>query len=76
MCSNSHYGIFSLYDFRLYEYKEEVYNVDLKVFSFIILVIAILLFERAYKKDSGKLCAFGIETLFFSNCNNGTFFIC
>lgn len=46
--------------------KEEVYIVDLKVFSFIILVIAILLFERAYKKDSGKLCAFGIETLFLS----------
>lgn len=46
--------------------KEEVYVVDLKVFSFIILVIAILLFERAYKKDSGKLCAFGIEVLFLS----------
>lgn len=46
--------------------KEEVYIIDLKVFSFIILVIAILLFERAYKKDSGKLCAFGIETLFLS----------
>lgn len=51
--------------------KEEVYVVDLKVFSFIILVIAILLFERAYKKDSGRLCAFGIETLFLSIATMG-----
>lgn len=46
--------------------KEDVYVVDLKVFSFILLAIAILLFERAYKKDSGKLCAYGIETLFLA----------
>lgn len=51
--------------------KEEVYVVDLKVFSFILLVIAILLFERAYKKDSGRLCAFGIETLFLSIATMG-----
>lgn len=55
--------------------KEEVYNVDLKVFSFIILVIAILLFERAYKKDSGKLCAFGIETLFLSITTMGLLYV-
>ena len=48
--------------------KEEVYNVDLKVFSFITLIIAILLFERAYKKDSGKLCAFGIELSLIHIC--------
>ena len=55
--------------------KEEVYNVDLKVFSFIILVIAILLFERAYKKDSGRLCAFGIETLFLSITTMGLLYV-
>ena len=55
--------------------KEEVYNVDLKVFSFIILVIAILLFERAYKKDSGKLCAFGIETLFLAIATMGLLYV-
>lgn len=55
--------------------KEEVYVVDLKVFSFIILVIAILLFERAYKKDSGKLCAFGIETLFLAIATMGLLYI-
>lgn len=55
--------------------KEEVYNVDLKVFSFIILIIAILLFERAYKKDSGKLCAFGIETLFLSITTMGLLYV-
>ena len=55
--------------------KEEVYNVDLKVFSFIILVIAILLFERAYKKDSGKLCAFGIDTLFLAIATMGLLYV-
>ncbi len=55
--------------------KEEIYNVDLKVFSFIILIIAILLFERAYKKDSGKLCAFGIETLFLSITTMGLLYV-
>lgn len=55
--------------------KEEVYNVDLKVFSVIILVIAILLFERAYKKDNGKLCAFGIETLFLAIITMGFLYI-
>ena len=55
--------------------KEEVYNVDLKVFSFITLIIAILLFERAYKKDSGKLCAFGIETLFLAIVTMGLLYV-
>ena len=55
--------------------KEEVYNVDLKVFSFITLIIAILLFERAYKKDSGKLCAFGIETLFLAIATMGLLYV-
>ena len=55
--------------------KEEVYNVDLKVFSFITLIIAILLFERAYKKDSGKLCAFGIETLFLAITTMGLLYV-
>lgn len=46
--------------------KDTVFVVDLKVFSFIVLIIAILLFERAYKKDSGTICIFGIETLVLS----------
>lgn len=46
--------------------KNTVFIVDLKVFSFTVLIIAILLFERAYKKDSGTICIFGIETLVLS----------
>ena len=46
--------------------KDTVFIVDLKVFSFTVLIIAILLFERAYKKDSGTICIFGIETLVLS----------
>ena len=55
--------------------KEAVYIVDLKVLSFILLIIAILLFERAYKKDSGALCAFGIETLFLSITTMGLLYV-
>lgn len=36
---------------------------DLKVFSLSILALAIILFEIAYKKDSGKYCITGIEML-------------
>lgn len=55
--------------------KNDVYIVDLKVFSFILLIIAIILFERAYKKDSGKICAFGIETLFLSIATMGLLYV-
>lgn len=55
--------------------KADVYIVDLKVFSCILLAIAILLFERAYKKDSGKLCAFAIETLFLSIATMGLLYV-
>lgn len=51
--------------------KDTVYVVDLKVFSIILLGAAIALFEMAYKKDSGRLCAYGIETLFLSMTTMG-----
>ena len=31
--------------------------------------------ERAYKKDSGKLCAFGIETLFLAIATMGLLYV-
>ena len=44
----------------------EKYLIDLKVFSIVTIGITIVLFERAYKKDSGEITIFGIETLVLS----------
>lgn len=41
----------------------ENYITDLKVFSGMLLVITILLFERAYKKEIGDLWLHGIEIM-------------
>ena len=43
--------------------EPEIFLTDLKVFSMGILLLAILLFEISYKKDDGKMCIYGIETL-------------
>ena len=42
---------------------QDVLVTDLKVFSITLAVLAIVLFERAYKKDSGELAINGIEVL-------------
>lgn len=44
----------------------EVYQTDLKVFAMCILFLAILLLEKAYKKDSGTLAIYGIEAIIIS----------
>lgn len=41
----------------------DVYIVDLKVFSMCILLLAIVLIENAYKKDNGSIAIFGIEMI-------------
>ncbi len=46
--------------------KNDVYIVDLKIFSMCILFIAILFIENAYKKDSGELAIYGIEMIVLS----------
>jgi len=43
--------------------QENVYLTDLKVFSVCILLFAIILIEKAYKQDSGKIAIFGIEMI-------------
>ena len=43
--------------------KPENFILDLQVFAVTLAVIAIIIFERAYKKDSGKLALNGIEVL-------------
>ena len=44
--------------------REEIYIVDLKVFSLSILIFSIILFERSYKKIDLTLFAHGLEALF------------
>ncbi len=41
-----------------------VYQTDLKVFAICILLFAIIILERAYKKDSGRIALLGIEIIF------------
>ena len=43
--------------------EKDKFILDLKVFSCISLVAAIVLFEQSYKKESKKLCIHGIEML-------------
>lgn len=43
-----------------------VYVTDLKVFGICILLLAIMLLEKAYKDDSGRLAVFGIEMIVLS----------
>ena len=48
---------------------------DLQVFSIIAIGITIIIFETAYKKDSGELAIYGIEFLILSICTLLTIFI-
>ncbi len=48
--------------------ESQIFIVDLKVFAISILAIAIGIFEHAYKKDSGKIAIYGIETLVLAFC--------
>lgn len=41
----------------------DVFELDLKVYSIALLLISIFVFENAYKKDSGTIAIYGIETL-------------
>ena len=55
--------------------EPEVFIVDLKVFALSILAVAIGIFEYAYKKDSGKIALYGIETLVLSLCMLGFIYL-
>lgn len=67
------YFIFLILGF--YNIEQSVYQTDLKVFSMCILLIAIILLESAYKKDSGKLAMFGIETIVIAIITLGLIYI-
>ena len=48
--------------------EESIYLTDLKVFGAVAIGITIILFEKAYKKDSGELTIYGIEMLIIAIC--------
>ena len=43
--------------------EKDIFLTDIKVFSMIILGISIIIFEKAYRKDSGEITINAIETL-------------
>jgi len=49
-----------------YNIEQELFLTDLKVFSLTAIGITIIIFEYAYKKDSGENAIFGIEILALS----------
>lgn len=52
-----------------------VFLTDLKVFGIAILLLAIGIFEYAYKKDSGRYCAHGIEMLILAFATMGLLYV-
>lgn len=48
--------------------EQSTYLTDLKVFGAVAIGITIILFEKAYKKDSGEITIYGIEMLIIAIC--------
>lgn len=46
--------------------QPDVYVTDLKVFGMCILLLAIALIEKAYKKDDGRIALYGVELIVLS----------
>ena len=67
------YFIFLLLGF--YNIEKSVYQLDLKVFSMCILFVAIVLLEKAYKEDSGRIAIFGIETIVLAVITLGLIYV-
>ena len=49
-----------------YNIESLIYSFDLKLFSIALLILAIVLFEKGYKKDDEGIFLNGIEMLFVS----------
>lgn len=52
--------------FGTFNIEKAVYLTDLKVFSIAFCVLAIFIWEISYKKDSGKICLWGIEIALYA----------
>ena len=66
---------FSFLIIGFYNIDKNVYQIDLKVFSLCILFFAIILLERAYKKDNGRIAIYGIETIIISIITLGLIYV-
>lgn len=58
-----------------YNLDPSKYLKDLQVFSMLSITITIIIFEKAYKKDSLDITIYGIEALAFSICTLMTIYI-
>ena len=56
-------GYFIFIKFGMLNIPEKIFIADLKVFSMLVLAMAIFWFEYAYSKDNGKSALMGIESL-------------
>ncbi len=50
-------------NFGMYNIPTDTYKMDLKVFSIILYIGTVIIFEYAYKKDEGSLWIHGIEIM-------------
>ena len=67
------YFIFIIMGYMKLEFN--TYVADLRVFSMITIGITIIIFEKAYKKDSDELAIYGIESLALAISTLMTMFI-
>ena len=54
---------FIIINFSYYRVEQNILQTVLKIVSMVILLSSIIIFEIAYKKDSGKIAIYGIEIL-------------
>lgn len=66
---------FTFINLGFYNIEPSKFLKDLQVFSIITIGITIIIFEKAYKKDSSELAIYGIESLILSICTLLTIFI-
>lgn len=52
-----------LINLAYYRVEENILNLGLKIASMVVLILSIITFEIAYKKDRGKIAIYGIEIL-------------
>ena len=57
-----------------YNIDRNVYQTDLKVFALSILFVAIIVLEKAYKEDSGRIAIMGIELIIVATISLGLIF--
>ena len=66
---------FTFINLGYYNIEPLKFLVDLQVFSILTIGITIVIFEIAYKKDSGELTIYGIESLMLSICTLLTIYV-